>query len=146
MSSKTFPFSSSRQEGWTAAHEGCRGIYWLPGVLVSLSTCGRRHSGSIHSSFTSQTSNQPCTVEEWCGENNTVKPARHVKNYTSAGLSISLASLGRSHGAGFSVEPTSEHILDVRARDVHCVFRTHDKHITNVLAEPGTRYGTAVQG
>jgi hypothetical protein len=143
MSSKTFPFSSSRQEGWTAAHEGCRSIYCFQ---VSLQACLLVGAGTL-AAFISPSPARPATsLEEWCGENNTVKPAKHVKNYTSAGLSISLASLGRSHGAGFCVEPTSEHILDIRARDVHRVYRTHDKQITNVLAEPGTRYGTAVQG
>jgi hypothetical protein len=129
MSCTRFWFHSKRIEGWTAAHEGCDNIYWLPGVIVRLSTYGRMHSGSIEFSFDSQSNGQPCTVEEWCDENNAVQPAQRVKSYTSAGWTNSLCSSRRSHTASFSVEPTTKHISGI--------FDREDKQLINVLSETG---------
>lgn len=128
MSVRIFSFCSKRQEGWCGAHEGCHAKYWLPGcAVVRVSTYGRRHMGWIQFSFTSQADGQPCTAEEWCDDANVVRYARSVRSYTSAGLTISMATSGRSHSASFSVEPTTEHTCRmVRGRAA-------GNEVTNVL-------------
>jgi hypothetical protein len=85
--------------------------------------------GTIKFSFDSQLNGQPCTVERWCDEKNSVEPARRVNTYTSGGLTITLTSGVRSHTSSFSVEPTTEHISDILDRD--------DKQVINVLSEAG---------